>query len=98
LNAKGAAGPGGPEFAEFQKEAEENHHVVFITSVADLPSVPEGSKRLALISGRTADNPRFLKEAIKVGPQFNVARLLQQVLIAVFYNSIAAGRMHHNLP
>ncbi|KAI2510957.1 hypothetical protein MHU86_3429 [Fragilaria crotonensis] len=63
----GAAGPGGPEFAEFQKEAEENHHVVFITSVADLPSVPEGSKRLALISGRTADNPRFLKEAIKAG-------------------------------
>lgn len=63
----GAAGPGGPEFAEFQKDAEENHHVVFITSVADLPSVPEGTKRLALISGRTADNPRFLKEAIKAG-------------------------------
>jgi len=33
-------------------------------SLADLPPVPEGVKRLALISGRTADNPRLLKEAI----------------------------------
>jgi hypothetical protein len=31
-----------------------------------LPPVPDGNKRLALISGRTADNPRFLGEAIKV--------------------------------
>jgi hypothetical protein len=62
----GASGPGGKEFAEFQKQTEEEHGVAFHKSLADLPPVPEGVKRLALISGRTADNPRLLSEATKV--------------------------------
>ena len=62
----GASGPGGPEFAEFQKETEADYGVVFAKSLADLPEVPEGGSRLALISGRTGDNPRLLGEAIKV--------------------------------
>jgi len=40
---------------------------VFLKSVADLPPVAEGAKRLALISGRTADNPRLLEECIAAG-------------------------------
>merc|ERR1712032_78679 len=60
----GSTGPGGPEFAEFQKATPQ---VQFSKSVADLPAVPEGTKRCALISGRTADNPRLLKEAIAAG-------------------------------
>jgi predicted dehydrogenase len=63
----GASGPGGPEFAEFQKKSAEEHGVEFYKSVSDLPAVVEGRKRLALISGRTADNPRLLGEAIKAG-------------------------------
>jgi len=63
----GSSGPGGPEFAEFQKETEEEHGVVFAKSLDDLPDVPEGGSRLALISGRTGDNPRLLGEAIKAG-------------------------------
>mmetsp|Transcript_8091 Transcript_8091/g.17464 ORF Transcript_8091/g.17464 Transcript_8091/m.17464 type:complete len:371 (+) Transcript_8091:261-1373(+) len=63
----GASGPGGPEFAEFQKKSEEEHGVQFHKSVADLPPVAEGVKRLALISGRTVDNPRLLSEAISAG-------------------------------
>mmetsp|Transcript_8209 Transcript_8209/g.16852 ORF Transcript_8209/g.16852 Transcript_8209/m.16852 type:complete len:394 (+) Transcript_8209:109-1290(+) len=63
----GADGPGGPEFAEFQKKSEEEHGVQFHKSVADLPPVAEGVKRLALISGRTVDNPRLLTEAIAAG-------------------------------
>jgi len=63
----GASGPGGPEFAEFQKEAESTHGVQFFKSVGELPAVPEGTKRLALISGRTADNPRLLNESIAAG-------------------------------
>mmetsp|Transcript_16329 Transcript_16329/g.33253 ORF Transcript_16329/g.33253 Transcript_16329/m.33253 type:complete len:394 (+) Transcript_16329:133-1314(+) len=63
----GASGPGGPEFAEFQKKSEEEHGVQFHKSVADLPPVAEGVKRLALISGRTVDNPRLLTEAIAAG-------------------------------
>lgn len=66
LNSSGAKGPGGPEFGEFQKESEADS-VEFFMSVGDLPPVPEGSKRLALVSGRTADNPRLLSEAIKAG-------------------------------
>jgi predicted dehydrogenase len=62
----GASGPGGKEFAEFQKETEE-HGVAFYKTLAELPPVSEGVKRLALISGRTADNPRLLSEATKAG-------------------------------
>jgi len=63
----GASGPGGKEFTEFQEEAKEKHGLEFFKAIADLPPVAEGSKRLALISGRTADNPKFLSEAIKAG-------------------------------
>jgi len=63
----GASGPGGPEFAEFQKNTEEEFGVEFFKSLAELPSVPEGKKRMALVSGRTADNPRLLGEAIAAG-------------------------------
>ncbi|KAG7343279.1 hypothetical protein IV203_021224 [Nitzschia inconspicua] len=63
----GAEGPGGPEFAEFRKETEEKEGIQFFMSVADLPPVAEGKNRLALISGRTADNPRLLTECIANG-------------------------------
>jgi len=63
----GASGPGGPEFAEFQKEAEESDGIQFFTSMADLPAVADGKNRLALISGRTADNPRLQGECIANG-------------------------------
>ena len=54
------------QFAEFQKKAEAEHGTVFLESMADLPATGDGVKRLALISGRTADNPRLLQESIKV--------------------------------
>jgi len=61
----GASGPGGPEFATFkEKYAGE---VGFHTSLADVPKVADGVKRLALISGRTVDNPRLLTESIAAG-------------------------------
>ncbi|KAL7513485.1 hypothetical protein ACHAWX_000773 [Stephanocyclus meneghinianus] len=63
----GASGPGGAEFAEFKTKSEEEHGVQFYTSVADLPPVADGVKRLALISGRTVDNPRLLQESIAAG-------------------------------
>lgn len=63
----GASGPGGAEFAEFKEKAEENHGVGFFKSMADLPALEDGTKRLALISGRTADNPRLLNECIESG-------------------------------
>ena len=66
LTFSGKDGPGGPEFAEYKSECESKHGIQFFTSLADLPPVAEGKKRLALVSGRTADNPRLLGESIKV--------------------------------
>ena len=63
----GASGPGGPEFGAWAKETEEKEGIQFLKSVADLPPVAEGKNRLALISGRTADNPRLLTESIAHG-------------------------------
>jgi len=67
LPFKGASGPGGPEFAEWAKETEAKHGVKFFKSMDDLPPAADGVKRLCLVSGRTADNPRILGEAIKAG-------------------------------
>jgi predicted dehydrogenase len=63
----GATGPGGPEFAEFRKKTEEDFGVEFYKALEELPPVPEGKKRMALVSGRTADNPKLLGQAIAAG-------------------------------
>jgi len=61
----GKEGPGGPEFADWEKETEAAYGTKFATSLADLP--PPENPRVALISGRTADNPRLLTESIANG-------------------------------
>jgi predicted dehydrogenase len=60
----GGEGPGGAEFLDFMEE-QKKEGVMFATSLDKLPA-PE-QPRLALISGRTADNPRLLSEAIATG-------------------------------
>ena len=55
----------GAEFAEFKDEWEAKKGVQFHTSVADLPATDK--PRMALIAGRTADNPRLLREVIDGG-------------------------------
>merc|ERR1740139_1819534 len=60
----GATSPGGPEFLETQAEWSALG-VEFHTSLSALP--PPNAPRLALISGRTADNPALLSEAIAQG-------------------------------
>ena len=61
----GGDGPGGDDFKQCQAQWESTYGVQFATSLDDLP--PPKAPRLALISGRTADNPRLLSEAIKNG-------------------------------
>lgn len=61
----GASGPGGDDFQKCQAEWESVYGVKFATSLSELP--PPKAPRLALISGRTADNPRLLSEAIANG-------------------------------
>jgi predicted dehydrogenase len=62
----GATSPGGPEFNEWAESIKSEHETTFLSSVDDLPPA-EGKQRVALISGRTADNPRLLGECIAKG-------------------------------
>mmetsp|Transcript_16535 Transcript_16535/g.40415 ORF Transcript_16535/g.40415 Transcript_16535/m.40415 type:complete len:406 (-) Transcript_16535:213-1430(-) len=55
----------GQEFAGWATEAEGKYGTTFTASMDDLP--PPAAPRLALISGRTADNPRLLTECIEKG-------------------------------
>lgn len=61
----GSDSPAGQDFKEFQAEAEAKYGVKFAKSMSELP--PPEAPRLALISGRTADNPGLLSEAIAKG-------------------------------
>ncbi len=81
----GAEGPGGPEFAEFMKQYTD---VQFHRSLADVPPVAEGVKRLALISGRTADNPRLLGESIAAGCSVVYLEKPGELMILAWYVSL----------
>ena len=85
-NFVGGSGPGGEDFAKFQEGAARDHKVGFHKAMTDLPDVEDGTKRLALISGRTADNPRLLGEAIKV------CRILSRVVFSLIPITIVFGK------
>ena len=58
----GATGPGGPEFNEWAESSKAKCGTIFGTSIKDLPDPKQ--PRCALISGRTADNPKLFTECI----------------------------------
>ena len=61
----GADSEAGKDFGVWQSESEAKYGTKFAVSLDDLP--PPEAPRLALISGRTADNPRLLSESIAHG-------------------------------
>jgi len=62
----GASGPGGSEFAAWRTAVASSHpSVSFVESLSSVPAA--SGPRVALISGRTADNPRLLTESIDNG-------------------------------
>lgn len=61
----GADSDAGRDFGIWREEAEAKYGTKFVASLDDLP--PPEAPRLALISGRTADNPRLLSESISHG-------------------------------
>jgi predicted dehydrogenase len=61
----GGDSPAGQDFKEFQADSEAKYGTKFVASLNDIP--PPSAPRLALISGRTADNPKLLTECIKKG-------------------------------
>ncbi len=66
----GATGPGGPEFASWSEESASKYGTSFVSSVSDLPAPSRPC--VALISGRTADNPRLLTRMHKRGMQGDI--------------------------
>lgn len=58
----GSSGPGGPEFTQWAEESKIKYGTSFASSVSELPDPKQ--PRCALISGRTADNPRLFTECI----------------------------------
>jgi predicted dehydrogenase len=61
----GADSGAGKDFGVWQADAETKYGTKFAVSLDELP--PAEAPRLALISGRTADNPRLLSESIAHG-------------------------------
>eukprot|EP00980_Cylindrotheca_fusiformis_P028492 scaffold22604_cov130-Cylindrotheca_fusiformis.AAC.14 len=61
----GGDSPAGKEFKTWQTDTEAKYGTTFAGSLDDLP--PPAAPRLALISGRTADNPHLLTECIEKG-------------------------------
>jgi len=58
----GKEGPGGQEFSDWRSTVESEEGVKFAPSLEEVPK--SGKPTMALISGRTADNPRLLTECI----------------------------------
>eukprot|EP00532_Pseudo-nitzschia_australis_P009158 CAMPEP_0168178784 /NCGR_PEP_ID=MMETSP0139_2-20121125/9390_1 /TAXON_ID=44445 /ORGANISM="Pseudo-nitzschia australis, Strain 10249 10 AB" /LENGTH=395 /DNA_ID=CAMNT_0008098361 /DNA_START=274 /DNA_END=1461 /DNA_ORIENTATION=+ len=61
----GADSEAGKEFGVWQSDSESKYGTTFAASLDDLP--PPEAPRLALISGRTADNPQLLSASIAHG-------------------------------
>jgi len=59
--------PGHSDFQEFAKKTKESNNVDFFHTVAEVPAPADGDFRLAIISARTADNPKLLDECLKIG-------------------------------
>ncbi|CAJ1970022.1 unnamed protein product [Cylindrotheca closterium] len=62
--------PGHSDFHEWAKKTKESHGVEFFHTVEEVPTAPaadDGSVRLAIISARTADNPKLLDQCLKLG-------------------------------
>ena len=85
----GADSPAGQDFKGWQEATELKYGTTFASSLAELP--PPAAPRLALISGRTADNPRLLTECIAnndIDADRFSARLQQsnRLRVAIFSN------------
>lgn len=67
LSESGKSSPGGAEFAQFQQTLESAEGVKFFSRVVDVPPPEDGTKRLAIISARTLDNPSLFAGCLGIG-------------------------------
>lgn len=60
--------PGADDFAAWKKTLEETKGIQFFETVQEVPTPPvEGERRMAIISARTADNPKLFDACLSIG-------------------------------
>lgn len=69
MSVAGKTSPGSTEFNDFKKDLETNHGIKFFSRVQDVPPVDKDgvTKRLAIISARTSDNPTLFASCLSIG-------------------------------
>jgi predicted dehydrogenase len=67
MSEAGCSAPGSQVFNAWRKEMEVKHSVQFFANVEEIPSVDSSERRLAIISARTADNPKLFEQCLKIG-------------------------------
>lgn len=67
LSEAGKNSQGYDEFILFKTELETSHKVQFFSTVKDVPPADNSTKRLAIISARTADNPKLFEACLGIG-------------------------------
>ena len=67
MSQAGKSSPGADVFEAWRKEMEEKRGIKFFETVKQVPMCEEGERRMAIISARTADNPRHFAECLHIG-------------------------------
>lgn len=69
MSAAGAKSPGGDDFDTWKSGLEQSTDIQFSESVVGgtIPKPVEGERRLAIISARTADNPKLFADCLAMG-------------------------------
>lgn len=69
MSSAGRASPGGDDFWGWKKTVEESSRggIRLFETVRQVPPRVEGERRLAIISARTADNPKLFEDCLDIG-------------------------------
>jgi predicted dehydrogenase len=67
MSEAGFSAPGSDIFNSWRKEMEEKHGVRFFSRVEEIPPADTDERRMAIISARTADNPKLFEQCLKIG-------------------------------
>ena len=71
MSIPGKSSPGYDDFLQFKKKLESSHGVEFFSTVEEVPPCENvNTKRLAIISARTADNPSLFDSCLGIGCRY----------------------------
>uniref|UniRef100_A0A6U6H1H6 Gfo/Idh/MocA-like oxidoreductase N-terminal domain-containing protein n=1 Tax=Odontella aurita TaxID=265563 RepID=A0A6U6H1H6_9STRA len=67
LSDAGSSAPGAEDFETWRTTLEKENGVRFHSAVEDVPPLAEGEKRMAVVAGRTGDNPSLFRSCLGAG-------------------------------